>query len=161
MIRPATVADTPDLARLHVQAWGESYAGLLPAAEIAARDIAARTAQWTSTIAAGSTRIMVLPGFGFAQTGAQRDPALAERYPQELLALYLLRSGQGRGHGRALLRAATDPARAMTALVLVGNDGALGFYTRTGAREIDRIDTHVGGAPITDVLIAWDDPAMI
>ena len=100
MIRPATVADIPDLARLHVQAWGESYAGLLPAAEIAARDIAARTAQWTSTIAAGTTRIMVLPGLGFAQTGAQRGQADHDADGKGGGALNLREVGQdGEVHG--------------------------------------------------------------
>jgi ribosomal protein S18 acetylase RimI-like enzyme len=61
--------------------------------------------------------------------GTQRDKLLAEEgYGEELFAIYILRAGQGRGLGRALLRAVM-PARpaAWTVLVLDGNVSAIGF----------------------------------
>jgi GNAT superfamily N-acetyltransferase len=120
---------TPPIARLHVAAWRETYRGLLPDEVLAGLDEDRRRAVWTEAIAAGNARIALVEGAGFASMGTQRDKLLAEEgYGEELFAIYILRAGQGRGLGRALLRAVM-PARpaAWTVLVLDGNVSAIGF----------------------------------
>ena len=161
--RPATPADVPMLARVHVQCWQETYTGLLPAAEIAARGIEQRRRQWTDQIAAGRSRIAVLPDLGFAQAGPQRDtPLLEQGFPLELYALYLLRAGQGRGLGLALLRAVIRPGDGpMSALVLAGNQPAIRFYEASGARRLETRAEHVGAAPIEEHVYVWDRPATV
>lgn len=161
--RPATLDDVAMLARLHVQAWEETYTGLLPAAEIAARGLDRRVQQWTGAITAARSRIAVVPQLGFAQTGPQRDKALAEQgFTQELYALYLLRSGQRRGLGLALLRAVVRPGDGpMTALVLAGNTPAVRFYQATGARLLDTRAERIGQTDITEYAFGWDDPGAI
>jgi len=80
-IRFATTDDVDELARVHVQAWRETYPGILPEAKIAMRGEAYRQKQWTSQLTAGGTRIAVAPGYGFAQMGPQRAKDLATAYP--------------------------------------------------------------------------------
>ncbi|MEM7642133.1 MAG: GNAT family N-acetyltransferase [Pseudomonadota bacterium] len=157
MIRRATPADAEMLARLHVQAWQETYPGLLPPEEIAARDIPFRLRQWRGALAADTSRIRVLPDLSFAQAGPQRDIKLAETYADELYCLYLLRAAQGQGHGRALLASVRRPA-AMTALVLAGNTRASRFYAASGARIIDTLPCRVGSTDTTEHVYAWPCP---
>ena len=162
-VRKATPDDVEMLARIHVTAWRETYPGLIPEAEIAARDMKVRRKQWTNQIARGQSRIAVVPDLGFAQAGPQRDAALRDAgISQELYAIYLLRSGQRRGLGRALLAAVTDPeAGPMSALVVDGNDAAIAFYRATGARCRDTRNDWIGAAPTLEHAYVWDDPRVI
>lgn len=161
--RLAIPEDAADLARIHVRAWAETYAGLLPPDEIARRDEAARRAQWQAAIGRGGTRIVILPGRGFAQAGPQRDAALAAQgWPDELYALYLLADAQGQGLGRVLLRAALGPAaRPFSALVIAGNVRASAFYARCGGRVLTERNEHVGMTAIVEAVYVWDDPRMV
>ena len=154
-IREATAADIDMLARLHVAAWRESYPGLLPEAEIAARTEDVRRAQWTRAFSTGRSRIWVAPDLGFAQAGSQRDDDMRQRgYPQELYALYVLRAGHGTGIGAALFNAVRSP-RPMTALVIDGNARACRFYEKQGGRLIlTRMDA-VGESPTRERAYGW------
>ena len=155
MIHYPTMHDVPDLARIHVQDWAETYSGLLPDAEIQSYDIALRTAQWRNQIENGTTTIAYSPGMGFAQSGPQRDKALAKAgYPFELYAIYLLRTAQGRGLGSELFEA-VRPKGAFTALVLDGNAGANNFYERRGGTIIDVRPEMVGNATIIERVYGW------
>lgn len=157
-LRPATLDDAPMLARLHVQAWAETYPGILPPEEIARRTYAIRLAQWIAQINAGSTRIFTIPDYGFVQFGPQRDEALtAQGYAEELYALYLLQAGQGQGMGRALFDAGWAEA-AFTCMVLDGNLRACRFYERTGARLLRTFDDHIGETPTRERLYGWPAP---
>jgi GNAT superfamily N-acetyltransferase len=163
-VRPATAADVAMLARLHVAAWRETYAGLLPQAEIDRRcNPTARQVQWARTLASGKARTLVLDDLGFACIGPQRDVALREKgYPEELLTLYLLRIGQDRGHGKALLRAAlgANPLP-FTATVLATNARACGFYAHLGGRALTTITDQIGAVTITEQVYGWDQPRLL
>lgn len=158
-LRP-TPDDVEDLARIHVQAWAETYSGLLPEDEIARHGLALRRRQWAAQVVRQDVRIAWLPGLGFAQAGPQRDAGLrAAGWPEELYALYLLRAGQGRGLGRALFAAVRGEAAApMTALVLEGNEGACRFYEAAGARHVETRDERIGQSPIRERVYGWGDP---
>jgi len=148
--------DAEALARLHVQAWAETYAGLLPADEIAAFDLSRRRRQWQHSLTDGATRVVWVPGAGFASAGVQRDAGLARAgWPDELYTLYVLRAAQGRGLGRALLRAVVGEA-AFSALVVDGNTRACRFYDRTGARLLTLRDEAVGTTTIRERVYVWD-----
>lgn len=158
MIRAARPADAPMLARLHVQSWRETYPGLLPETEIAARGYKVRLAQWRNQIARGDSRIALLPDLGFAQMGPQRDAGFARAgYPEELYCIYLLHAGQGRGQGRALLGAVRGEAP-FTALVLAGNGPACGFYRAMGGTELLRRMDHVGLAATEEIAFGFGAP---
>lgn len=159
LIRAATAEDAEDLAQIHVRSWAETYPGLLPAEEIAAYTYDMRLVQWQGVLARGGTRVVLAGGTGFAQIGPQREARYKPGFPDELYALYLLGTAQGRGLGRALLRAALGPApRPFTAVVLASNARALGFYTRIGGQEIARMR---GADGLEDLVLGWPDPGAI
>lgn len=158
MIRRPTPDDVPDLARIHVQAWEETYTGLIPKAEITARDLAYRTALWAKLVDAPALRTAYAPGLGFAQMGPQRDAPLAEMgYPVELYSLYVLREGQGRGLVRQLLAAVVGDTP-FTALMVHGNARAERFYKAAGARHLDRREVTEGNLAFTEDAFGWTPP---
>ena len=156
MIRPATPADAAMIARVNVQAWAETYPGMLPASEIARRTFDVRLAQWTAQIGSGKSRIYVVPDLGFAQIGPQRTPEWAAKgYTEELCALYLLRSAHGLGHGRALLAAARSGA-GFTAMVLDANLRAVRFYETAGGQLLTTTEEMIADMVVRDRIYGWD-----
>jgi RimJ/RimL family protein N-acetyltransferase len=162
--RLATPADIPMLARLHAAAWRETYTGLLPDAEIdRACNPTARQVQWARITANPKIRSFVLDDLGFACIGPQRFADMqAKGFPEELLSIYLLRIGQHRGHGKALLRAALGPTpQPLTARALVINTRACAFYAHLGGQPQGMVDDHIGDALVTEQVYAWDQPRML
>ena len=156
MLRPATLSDAPMLARIHVQAWAETYPGPLPAEEIARRTYEIRLDQWVNQLNAGQTRVLLIPDLGFVQFGLQRTNEWAKLgYAEELFALYLLQSAKGQGLGRALLAAGQTQA-AFTALVFDGNTRACRFYERTGAHLLKKYNDFIGETPVGERVYGWD-----
>lgn len=154
MIRRPTQNDVPELARIHVQAWLESYAGLLPAAELTRRTVETRMQQWAHQITTDST-IAYAPGLGFAQSGRQRDATLkALGYPSEIYALYILDDAKGTGLGQALFDA-VRPSDAFTALVIAQNARAMRFYERIGGQVLETRRESIGEAAIDEAVLGW------
>ena len=110
-IRAATTADAPALARVHVTAWRETYAGIVPDAQLAKLSIERRAAMWTRILNDPSnvTAVLVVERdgevIGFGACGSQRTATLEEKgYDGEVSAIYVLRSFQKQGVGAALMR---------------------------------------------------------
>lgn len=142
-VRPARPADAERLGVVHVQAWREAYATLMPAAHLAGLDAVARGRRWAELLADGRT---VLVGtaddevVGFATCGPSRDdppdPAL------ELTAIYLLAVQHGSDLGRRLLDAALDGGGAASLWVATGNDRATAFYAKHGFAPDGQVKAH-------------------
>jgi L-amino acid N-acyltransferase YncA len=146
VIRPATAADAEAIGIAHVQAWRESYAGIVPDRILAALDPAERTALWRRVIAAGEIVLVAEDPagalLGFANAGPQREPEVLP-FPGEIYAIYLLAAAKRRGLGRALMREAARGllARNLAAAslwALDGNSVAHAFYTALGGRIVHR-----------------------
>ncbi|MDB5680997.1 MAG: family N-acetyltransferase, partial [Sphingomonas bacterium] len=45
-VRPARLSDSGRIGEIHVAAWREAYADLMPPARLAALDVAERAAMW-------------------------------------------------------------------------------------------------------------------
>ena len=88
MIRRPNLEDIETLARIHVQAWDETYRGLLPDSEIAARDLTFRRALWPKLITNPDLRIAYAPNVGFAVMGQQRARRLPRKNTTRSLAAF-------------------------------------------------------------------------
>jgi ribosomal protein S18 acetylase RimI-like enzyme len=165
MIRAATPADAEAIARVHVQAWHESYRGLLPDPLIAEKSIERRTALWRGALAdparAPILRVIEDAGalVGFGSAGRARSAALGAA--GEIAAIYLLDQVKRRGFGRALfgeLRGALEAAGFADAglWVLTGNTPARRFYEAIGGRTgATRSETDAGHV-LDEVAYLWD-----
>lgn len=162
-MRLATLADVPAIARVHVDAWRETYPEMLPAFVLDALTYAEREHQWSEALAAGGSCLYVaeVDGAiaGFASGGPNREPGY-EAYPGELWAIYLLRAHQGRGLGRALFVAVRDWLRAHGLepflLWVVAGNAACSFYERLGGTRILTQQAEIRGANILESAYAWE-----
>jgi ribosomal protein S18 acetylase RimI-like enzyme len=153
-----TLADVEEIARVHVQCWQESYAGLLPDEFLRDLSIDAKIAQWRQTIsdpqvfkfvARDAGRIV-----GFVSCGSAREGA-AKEADGEVLAIYILKAYHGRKIGRALIAAAarfwlSKGGRNLIVLSMAGNNQAAAFYQRLGGVQVYEGSFEMAGTIIAD-----------
>ncbi len=115
-IRRATTDDAEIVARIHVAAWRESYASLMPPEALNALNVEEQAARWRDIFRGeasdDASAVFLALGeggeqpCGFGSCGRQRSPRLAEAgFPVEFSTLYLLRRAQRSGLGRAMMSA--------------------------------------------------------
>ncbi len=107
-IRSGTLADARSIAGIHVASWRETYAGIVPDDYLSTLSIDRREEMWRKIVEQGAAGIFVASSddgelLGFGSCGKQRSPELP--YVGEFQAIYVLRSAQRRGLGRALMAA--------------------------------------------------------
>jgi GNAT superfamily N-acetyltransferase len=165
VIRRASVGDEDGIARVHVDAWREAYAGIVPAEFLASLTYESRRAMWERVLGPDAAHQVVfvadVPGegiVGFASGYA--PPESSSPCVGQLMTLYVLRLWQGRGLGRTLFAAVVDGlgdlgAEQLTLWVLSDNPSR-GFYERMGGRSGKTKTESIGGADIEEVEYVWD-----
>ena len=165
-IRLATPDDAAAIARVHVIAWQQTYAGILPAAFLDQLSVEEDTRRWRQLMESPERGIFIDVAttdpagtiVGFAAGGPNRGHN--RRYGGELQALYLLRSSHRRGIGTALLRAvagelAERQMPSMIAWVLSKNRPARQFYRARGGRSAGRRRLEIAGVTLDAVGYGW------
>lgn len=163
-IRDARAEDAGGIARVHVDAWRDAYAALLPAEYLAGLDYGKRAMEWArilarprntqhTLVAEAEGEVVGFCGFGPVRSG----PAEGEIY-----GLYIASDWREHGVGRNLIERAFETLRSRgvkSAVIwcLEGNFGARGFYTRCGGRLLPDIRMEeVAGMPLPTVGFHWD-----
>ena len=164
-IRPARPADASGIARLDVETWRTTYAGVLSAAYLVGLSERRREAGWRSTILhePGNVRVAVdargeVQGFG--SCGPNRgDPPFAG----EVFTLYVAPDRQNRGIGRRLLvtlfRRLVALGRNSAIVWVLRDNPSRFFYERLGGRPARRKAITVGGRSVEAVGYGWRDLA--
>jgi ribosomal protein S18 acetylase RimI-like enzyme len=165
LVRPAQVSDADAIGVLHVQAWLETYTGLIPANLLQSLSPVQRAEMWRGWLTRGAGGAYVCEEgqavVGFGLCGAQRTRTLPN-HRGEVYAINILRRAQGRGLGRALMQAMARSLderglAPMTLMVLAQNVSARQFYYRLGGRVIGEIVSNFGGARLPELVYGWDD----
>lgn len=170
-IRPARPDDAAAIAAVHVAAWRESYAGLVPPEMLASLSVAERAERWrhilrqSDPVTGTADFVAQLPDgrvTGFASCGRQRSAGLAEAgFGGEVQAIYVLRTAQRRGLGRALMGVMARTLRergfqGVALWVLAGNRPALDFYGRLGGGIVaQRQDAWAEGVILAELAYGW------
>ena len=168
IVRRAALADVAGIARVHVQSWHATYAGILPTAEIERHTLARRAGTWARLLDRTTAVVFVAARsdgvLGFSNTGPFRvtegqaqDEGPGQRQGEgegELNALYLLPTAQRQGIGRQLFDAGANALRvagftAMRCWVLHGNP-AIAFYERLGGERVASKTFSVEGATVAE-----------
>jgi GNAT superfamily N-acetyltransferase len=128
-LRAAEPGDATALAGTHLQAWAESYAGLLSAGYLAGMQLGPRQEFWQQVLADPAARTLLMDagpvgivGFASTRPGRPEDPRQLE-----LWGIYLLAGWQRRGLGAALLAGVTQDRRCFL-WVAQANRSAQDFY---------------------------------
>ena len=170
VIRAAARGDAASIARVHVDAWRSTYAGIVPQTFLDELSYARREAFWAGVLDESGTDHGLFVAqdpkegiIGFAH-GAPERPARPD-YAGELYAIYVLKAFQGRGVGRDLVLAVVDwfighGIRSMLVWVLVDNPSRR-FYERMGGRQLDTKRIDLGGAALDEVAYGWSDVTTI
>jgi GNAT superfamily N-acetyltransferase len=163
VVRPATIDDAADIARIQVRGWHEAYTGRIPQSVLDAMDESRHRRGWARMLAgeapaASDVQVAERDGrvIGFASSGECRDDdAVAGR--RELYAIYVLAEDYGSGAGAALLDVALG-REAASLWVLADNPRAHAFYAKHGfvpdgaAKDDDRF----GPEPLHEVRLVRD-----
>ena len=167
--RRATINDAGQLGAVHVASWRETYAGILPDHMLAGLSVEARSAMWAKILGNPSSfaesAVYVIEEdasmVGFGACGRQRDSHLKELgFDAEISAIYVLRSRQRRGIGRALmgdmardLRTRGNEAAALW--VLRENAAAREFYRRLGGEVVAEKEDRRENVNLVEVAYGW------
>ena len=133
-IREAALDDIPAIARVHVQADWETYSALF-GSQACALEVGASECRWRRALRDGDILLVACNGEGIIGLGHAGGDRIG--------ALYLLRSYQRRGIGRALLTrllAALNERGVAEARfdVVAANARAISFYCAAGVHPIGR-----------------------
>ena len=162
LVRPAEIDDAAAIARVHVATWRTAYRGLLPNDFLDSLSEERYQERWRRTIADQGSGVYVAEDghevVAFASGGRER--AGEDGFAGELYAIYVMRESQGRGHGRALVRAVTTGLREMgltnmIVWVLRDNPAARRFYERLGGTYIREQPITIGSALLQEVSYGW------
>jgi GNAT superfamily N-acetyltransferase len=135
VVRSATTDDARGIAAVHVRAWQQAYAHLIPDDRLAALVPDDREPGWQRILAERSEEVWVGEVDGRVigwVTAAMRDPGSHPR-DRELNGLYCLAEFHGSGVGQALMDAAVGDAPAFL-WSAADNPRAAAFYRRNGFR---------------------------
>jgi len=112
-VRTARPEDAADLARIYIESWQDTYAGVVSHALLGAMSHKGHTARWRTSIRTmGSTGAVLVAedarygAIGLCSLGVARDRGLD--FEGEVYTLYVDPAFLGRGAGRALLGGAFD-----------------------------------------------------
>ena len=169
-IRRATVEDAAAIARVRVDTWRSAYRGILPDELLDRLDPAESAVRWRrglETLNPDRVAYVADAGgaiVGFATGGPERSANRA--YPGEVYALYVLDRHQGRGIGRALVRAAAEElVRRGLAPILIwtlrDNAKARTWYEGLGGVLVGEKSEPYEGHVLNEVGYGWRDPAAL
>jgi GNAT superfamily N-acetyltransferase len=126
-VRAAVASDAKKLARVHVDAWRETYSGVLANEYFLLGAFERRVRFWTGYLAQDPRPGKVVVGerdgvlVGFANAGEARgqdaEHGFAPARPLHLFAIYVLAFAHGTGLGQSLLDAVVGDDRAFMMLV--------------------------------------------
>lgn len=158
------------MARVHVDAWRTTYAGIVPDEHLANLSYERAEANWVKYLSdpRGETHGFVVEAesgqiIALASCGPPQEPVAG--YDGELYVIYVLKPFQGMGHGRLLVTKVADDlaARGCHSLVVwvLKDNPACRFYERLGGRPITEKAVEIGGRALLDVAYGWPDLAAL
>jgi GNAT superfamily N-acetyltransferase len=166
IIRVATEADIPAIARVHVDTWRTAYGGIVDAAYLVSLTYEDFEKRRRERLATPGTRTFVGEVDGkvvaFATAGPNRE--LDGKHDSELYAIYVREAFARRGIGRGLVGAvagwlAAEHRRAMILWVLRDNAPSRRFYESLGGAPSGEKDFRFGTQDLPHAAYGWPDVA--
>ncbi len=163
MVRMAAPDDAGGLARVYVETWRTTYAGMVPDKVLLEMSEESQAARWARSIARGDELVMVAEDGGKGIVGMSSGGRARGGHgcQAEIFTLYVLPDEQGRGVGRALLAgmfAAFLEQSLDSAIiwVLAANPARFFYETTGGQRSVER-EERLWGTDLPEVAYIWRD----
>lgn len=162
-IRPARPGDAGGIARLDVETWRATYAGILSASFLVGLSERRRELGWKTLIERDPRDVYVAVDddgniLAFGSCGRNRGD---REFAGEVFTLYVAPDSQNQGIGRRLLFALFERLVAqgcLSAIIWVLRENpARFFYQRLEGREVRHKDFVMGGKRIPAAGFAWRD----
>ncbi len=181
LLLKANVAHARGIARVYVDAWRATYAGLLPARALTGMSYERQMVEWAHQIrhkglhcpilVALDDRAGVVGMTSFGKSRIEDRPASAPFLSGnvslgsgEVFTLYVHPDHQDKGVGRQLLGAAFAGLRekglAKAYVWVLDSNPARYFYERMGGRYIADRDEDLWGVAVSQVAYGWPDLAV-
>lgn len=160
-VRVARPEDAADLARIYIDSWQDTYAGMISHTLLAGMSHKHHTARWVAAIK-GPTTVLVAEGarvgvIGLASLGSARDRSLG--FEGEVYTLYVDPIFLGLGSGRALLAAAFDSLkeRKLRSCLIWSHarNNSCFFYEAMGGKRIATRTTRLMGELTPEIAFGW------
>ena len=161
-IRKAGEADAGVVARLVVESWKTTYAGVIPTDYLTTMSVEEATERWLRAIRSEGVLVAVEPDTGIVGVGfsGTRRTAMGA-YEGEIFALYVAESVQGNGIGTRLMAAMARNLLkndiAMAFLWCLRDNPSRWFYERLGGRIVAERTELFAGAHLCELAYGWDD----
>jgi ribosomal protein S18 acetylase RimI-like enzyme len=160
-LRQARLSDAADLARIYIESWQDTYAGLLPHSLLSGMSLDAHTRRWQNQLKHQGCVIVAedrdFGVIGLASLGNARDGSLG--FDGEVYTLYVDPAFIGQGAGRALLHGAFAALkeRDLTSCLIWSHarNNACFFYEAIGGQRVAERTTRMGGAPTPEIAFGW------
>lgn len=160
-VRYARPSDAADLARIYIESWQDTYAGLIPHSLLCAMSLKDHAARLRSAMR-GPGAVLVAEDaghgpIGLAGLGAARDHTLG--YEGEIYTLYVDPAFLGRGAGRALMEGAFEifkDRKLRSCLVWAhARNNACFFYEWMGGRRVAARTVNLMGISTPEIGFGW------
>jgi GNAT superfamily N-acetyltransferase len=161
-VRQARPADSAHVARVYIDSWHDTYAGILPHRLLCAMTPRGQTARWSAAIRAkGRESVLVAECggciVGMTSFGPARDGTMG--FDGEVYTLYVDPSFYGRGGGRALMRGAfvTLRKRGKSSCIIWAHakNPVRFFYEAMGGRLIAERTAQMMGDAVLESAFGW------
>ena len=162
--RAAQPGDAGAIARVHVETWRDTYAGILPERRLVGMSVRSQEVMWSKALERRAEAVLVAendPGavVGFGTCGRSQGAGLP--FAGEVFMLYVLPDHQGGGVGRELLtglfrRLIRRGAGSALVWVLAANPSRY-FYRALGGGLIAERAESFWGAQVRECAYGWPD----
>jgi ribosomal protein S18 acetylase RimI-like enzyme len=162
-IRRARPEDARSIARVDVETWRATYAGVLSTPYLVGLSERRREAGWRNAILREPRDVRVAVSedgtlLGFGSCG----PSYGDRrFAGEVFTLYVAPDWQNRGIGRrillALFRRLVAAGRSSVVIWVLRDNPSRFFYERLGARQVRHKTLIFAGAGVEAVAYGWTD----
>src|SRR5712671_71878 len=162
-IRSARPEDARSIAKLHVETWRATYAGMLSAPYLVGLSAPRQELGWRNVILREPRDVRVAVGqgdaiLGFGSCGPNRGD---RRFAGEVFTLYVAPDWQNQGIGRrlliALFRRLVGAGRSSAIVWVLRDNPSRFFYERLGGRQVTYKTLAVAGSAVEAVGYGWSD----
>ena len=165
VIRRARADDAGAIARVQIETWHDTYAGLLPVSRLLRMSPEIDEERWRRMISGGDTVLVAGKGpiVGFGSCGSCRGTLAG--FTGEVFTLYVSPDHQGQGTGHRLLdglfQALREAGHGSALVWVIDRNPARFFYEAMGGRRTAERREKMWGTTVNEVAYGWTELAAL